>query len=288
VLVDLALRELGERFVGLLFLAERCLQKLHRLVQAELRRPGLQGPVAGDLVMLDRLCRSKKAGIERRRALEFLHDLLALFDNAHDGVAGLAAGRLVDLLENLLKPRHVLFGLGLVLLEGGFKVLGLGGLGHMGVKFAASFGAEVTVLSTSPSKEEDAKKLGAHNFVVTKDEEQVKKVANYFDFILDTVSAPHDYSLYLGLLKTNGVMVCVGLPTVPAEVPAFNLVFQRRSLAGSLIGGLPETQEMLDYCAANNITAEVEVINIKDINKAFERMEKSDVKYRFVIDLATL
>ena len=167
-------------------------------------------------------------------------------------------------------------------------VLGLGGLGHMGVKFAASFGAEVTVLSTSPSKEEDAKKLGAHKFVVTKDEEQVKKMANYFDFILDTVSAPHDYNLYLGMLKTNGTMVCVGLPTEPAVVPAFNLVFQRRSLAGSLIGGLPETQEMLDYCAANGITSEVEVINIKDINTAYDRMEKSDVKYRFVIDMATL
>ncbi len=167
-------------------------------------------------------------------------------------------------------------------------VLGLGGLGHMGVKFAASFGAEVTVLSTSPSKEADAKKLGAHKFVFTKDEEQVKKVTGSFDFILDTVSAEHDYNFYLNMLKTKGAMVCVGLPNTPAVVPASNLIFQGRSLAGSLIGGIAETQEMLDYCEANNITAEVEVINIKDVNKAFERMEKSDVKYRFVIDLATL
>jgi uncharacterized zinc-type alcohol dehydrogenase-like protein len=174
--------------------------------------------------------------------------------------------------------------------EAGHKVavLGLGGLGHMAVKFAVSFGAEVTVLSTSPSKEADAKRLGAHNFVVEKDEEEMKKFANYFDFILDTVSAPHDYNRFLNLLKTNGAMVCVGLPTVPAEVPAFTLVFQRRTFAGSLIGGIAETQEMLDYCAANNITADVEVINIKDINKAFDRMEKSDVRYRFVIDMATI
>jgi uncharacterized zinc-type alcohol dehydrogenase-like protein len=167
-------------------------------------------------------------------------------------------------------------------------VVGLGGLGHMAVKFAVSFGADVTVLSTSPSKKTDAMRLGAHKFVVTKDEEEIKKLANYFDFILDTVSAPHDYNLFLGLLKTNGAMVCVGLPTVPAAIPAFTVVFQRRTFAGSLIGGIAETQEMLDYCAANNITPDIELINIKDINTAFERMEKSDVKYRFVIDMATL
>ncbi len=167
-------------------------------------------------------------------------------------------------------------------------VLGLGGLGHMGVKFAAAFGAEVTVLSTSPSKTADAEKLGAHKFVLTKDEEQVKSVQGYFDFIIDTVSAEHDYNFYLAMLKTKGVMVCVGLPNTPAQVPAANLIFHGRSLAGSLIGGIAETQEMLDYCAANNITADVEVINMKDVNVAFERMEKSDVKYRFVIDMETL
>ena len=175
-------------------------------------------------------------------------------------------------------------------IEAGHKVaiLGLGGLGHMGVKFAVAFGAEVTVLSTSPSKEADAKKLGAHKFVFTKDEAQVNNVQGYFDFILDTVSADHDYNFYLSMLKTKGVMVCVGLPNTPAQVPAANLVFHGRSIAGSLIGGIAETQEMLDFCAANNITADVEVIDIKDINKAYERMERSDVKYRFVIDIATL
>jgi len=167
-------------------------------------------------------------------------------------------------------------------------ILGLGGLGHMGVKLAVALGAEVTVLSTSPSKEEDAKRLGAHNFVFTRDEEQANKVTGSFDFILDTVAADHDYNFYLNMLKTKGVMVCVGLPHAPAEVPGFNLIFHGRSIAGSLIGGIAQTQEMLDFCAANNITADVEVINIKDVNKAYDRIEKSDVKYRFVIDMATL
>ncbi len=167
-------------------------------------------------------------------------------------------------------------------------VLGLGGLGHMGVKLAASFGAEVTMLSHSPSKEADAKRLGAHNFVLTKDEKQVAKMQGYFDFILDTVSAEHDYNMYLSLLATNGTMVCVGAPPTPAQIPAFNLIFGRRSIGGSLIGGIPETQEMLDYCAANDIVSDVEVIDIKDINESYERMLKGDVKYRFVIDMATL
>jgi alcohol dehydrogenase (NADP+) len=173
--------------------------------------------------------------------------------------------------------------------EAGHKlgIVGLGGLGHMAVKFAASFGAEVTVLSTSPSKEGDAKELGAHKFIVTTDAAQTN-IGNYFDFILDTVSAPHDYNLYLGMLKTNGSMICVGLPASPAQVPIFTLAFQRRSLTASAIGGIAETQEMLDYCAENNITSDVEVINIKNINNAFNRMEKSDVKYRFVIDMSTI
>jgi uncharacterized zinc-type alcohol dehydrogenase-like protein len=167
-------------------------------------------------------------------------------------------------------------------------ILGLGGLGHMGVKLASSFGAEVTMLSHTASKEKDARRLGAHHFALTSDEAQVKALANSFDFILNTVSAAHDYNTYLGMLKTNGVMVCVGAPPAPAHVPAFNLIFQRRSLAGSLIGGLPETQEMLDYCAEHNIVSDVEVIAIKDINEAYERMIKGDVRYRFVIDMATL
>jgi alcohol dehydrogenase (NADP+) len=167
-------------------------------------------------------------------------------------------------------------------------IVGLGGLGHMGVKFAVAMGAEVTVLSTSPNKKADAEKLGAHKFVVTKDEEQVKTVQHYFDFILDTLAADHDYNFYLAMLKTQGTMVCVGLPMTPATVPAANLIFHGKSLAGSLIGGIAETQEMLDFCAAHNITSDIELIDIKDIGKAYERMEKSDVKYRFVIDIATL
>ena len=175
-------------------------------------------------------------------------------------------------------------------IEAGHKVavLGLGGLGHMGVKFAVAFGAEVTVLSTSPSKEADAKRLGAHKFVYTKDEQQVKNAQGQFDFILDTVSADHDYAFYLPMLRTKGVMICVGLPNKPIATPAANLVFFGRSIAGSLIGGIAETQEMLDYCAANNITSDVEVIDISAIDSAYERMERSDVKYRFVIDMATL
>ena len=167
-------------------------------------------------------------------------------------------------------------------------ILGLGGLGHMAVKFAVSFGAEVTMLSTSPSKEADAKRLGAHRFALTKDPEQLKDLNNYFDFIIDTVSAPHDYNLYLNMLNTGGTMICVGAPPEPAQVLGFNLIFNRRSIGGSLIGGLPETQEMLDYCAEHNITSDVEVIPISEINNAYERMLKGDVRYRFVIDMSTL
>jgi alcohol dehydrogenase (NADP+) len=167
-------------------------------------------------------------------------------------------------------------------------VLGLGGLGHMGVKLGVAFGAEVTVLSTSPSKEADAKKLGAHKFVVTKDPEQIKSVTGYFDFILDTVSAPHDMNSYLALLRSDGVHICVGAPPSPYDVSAFSLIGGRKSLVGSMIGGLPETQEMLDFCAAHDIVSDIELINIKDIHKAYDRMLKGDVRYRFVIDMATL
>jgi uncharacterized zinc-type alcohol dehydrogenase-like protein len=167
-------------------------------------------------------------------------------------------------------------------------VLGLGGLGHMAVKFGVAFGAEVTVLSTSPKKEADAKKLGAHKFVVTTDPEQLKNVTGYFDFILDTVSAEHDLQLYLPLLRTNGVHICVGAPSQPYAVSAFGLIMGRKSVAGSGIGGLPETQEMLDFCAEHNIVSDIELIDIKDIHTAYDRMLKGDVRYRFVIDLATL
>jgi uncharacterized zinc-type alcohol dehydrogenase-like protein len=167
-------------------------------------------------------------------------------------------------------------------------VLGLGGLGHMAVKFGVSFGAEVTVLSTSPFKEQDARKLGAHNFVVTTDEAQLAAARNSFDFILDTVSAEHDLNLYLSLLKTDGTHICVGVPSQPAPVAAFSLLGGRKSLAGSGIGGIAETQEMLDYCAEHGIVSEIEMIDIKNIQDAYDRMLKGDVRYRFVIDMATL
>jgi uncharacterized zinc-type alcohol dehydrogenase-like protein len=167
-------------------------------------------------------------------------------------------------------------------------VVGLGGLGHMGVKFGVAFGAEVTVLSTSPAKEQDAKALGAHHFVVTKDEEQLRAVQSSFDFILDTVAADHDIPLYLSLLKTNGTHILVGAPPKPLEIPAFALIPGRKSVSGSTIGGIAETQEMLDFCAEHNIVSDIELINIQNINQAYERMVKGDVRYRFVIDTATI
>lgn len=167
-------------------------------------------------------------------------------------------------------------------------VVGLGGLGHMGVKFGVALGAEVTVLSTSPEKEADARKLGAHHFVVTKDPAQLKAVRGKFDFILDTVSADHDYQIYLALLKVDGVHICVGAPPSPSAIKAFSLIIGRKSIAGSSIGGLPETQEMLDFCAEKGIVSDIEMIDIKDIHQAYDRMLKGDVRYRFVIDMATL
>jgi alcohol dehydrogenase (NADP+) len=167
-------------------------------------------------------------------------------------------------------------------------VLGLGGLGHMGVKIAAALGAEVTMLSSSSSKEADAKRLGANRFVLTTNPEAFKENANYFDFIVDTVSAPHDVEKYLGTLNVDGVLIMVGLPPEPFSVLAHSLVPRRRSIAGSMIGGIAETQEMLDFCAAHNIVSDVEVIPIQQINEAYEKTIKGQVKYRFVIDIASL
>jgi len=167
-------------------------------------------------------------------------------------------------------------------------VLGLGGLGHMGVKFAAAFGAEVTMLSTSASKETDARRLGAHHFALTSDRAQMKRLAGTFDFILNTVSAPLDMNAYLNLLTLDGTMIMVGVPPAPPEIHPFSLIMKRRSVAGSLIGGIAETQEMLDYCAEKNIVSDVEVIPMEQVNTAYERMLKGDVRYRFVIDMATL
>ena len=167
-------------------------------------------------------------------------------------------------------------------------VVGLGGLGHMAIKFAASMGAEVTVLSTSKSKEGDARRLGAHEFVVITDPKKLDALANRFDFILDAVSADHDLNAYLNLLRRDGVLALVGAPAKPMEVHAFSLLLKRRTLVGSLIGGLGETQEMLDYCTEKNIASDVEVIPIQQVEAAYERTIKGDVRYRFVIDMKTL
>ncbi|MGV3539331.1 MAG: NAD(P)-dependent alcohol dehydrogenase [Rufibacter sp.] len=167
-------------------------------------------------------------------------------------------------------------------------VVGLGGLGHMAVKLAASMGAEVTVLSTSPNKEADAQSLGAHKFVVTKDQEALRQVRGYFDFIINTVSAKVSLDMYANLLKRDGTMILLGVPPEAPELHAGTLIFGRRSIAGSLIGGIAETQEMLDYCADHNILSDIEVIDMHQINNAYDRMLAGDVKYRFVIDMSTL
>ncbi len=167
-------------------------------------------------------------------------------------------------------------------------VVGLGGLGHMAVKLAASMGADVTMLSTSRSKEADARRLGAQAFESTRDEATFQKLAGRFDLLIDTISAPHDYNRYLGMLRPQGAMVIVGIPPEPTPVSAWSLIGGNRRLAGSSIGGIPETQEMLDYCARHEIGADVEVIPIQKVNEAYERMIRNDVRYRFVIDMASL
>jgi len=167
-------------------------------------------------------------------------------------------------------------------------VVGLGGLGHMGVKFGRALGAEVVVFTTSASKTKDALALGAHEVVISKDAKAMGAQAERFDFVLDTVSAPHDYNAVIGLLKRDGALAIVGAPPTPAEIMGFGLIMKRRSIGGSLIGGIAETQEMLDFCAKHEIVSDVEVIPVTKINEAYERMIKGDVKYRFVIDIASL
>lgn len=167
-------------------------------------------------------------------------------------------------------------------------VVGLGGLGHMAVKFGKALGAEVTVLSTSPSKEKDARALGATHFAATSHKDTFKSLARRFDFIIDTVSAPHDYNAYLSTLKVDGTMILVGAPESPSSLAAFSLIGRRLKLGGSMIGGIRETQEMLDFCGKHQVTSDIEVIPIQKINEAYERMLKNDVRYRFVIDLASL
>lgn len=167
-------------------------------------------------------------------------------------------------------------------------VVGLGGLGHMGVKFAKALGAHVVLFTTSPGKTADAQRLGVDEVVISKNDDEMQKHAKSFNFILDTVSGDHDLNAYLQLLNLNGTMCLVGAPEKPAPIAAFNLLMPRRSLAGSAIGGIKETQEMLDFCAEKGITADIELIKIQQINDAYERLLKSDVKYRFVIDMASL
>ncbi|WP_437931269.1 NAD(P)-dependent alcohol dehydrogenase [Sorangium sp. So ce291] len=167
-------------------------------------------------------------------------------------------------------------------------VVGLGGLGHMAVKLAASMGAEVTVLSTSRAKEADARRMGASAFEVTKDEATFQKLAGRFNLLIDTISAPHDYNAYLGMLRPHGAMVLVGVPPEATPVAAFSLIAGNKRLAGSMIGGIAETQEMLDYCAEHKIVSDIEIIPVQQINAAYERMVRGDVRYRFVIDSASL
>ena len=167
-------------------------------------------------------------------------------------------------------------------------VVGLGGLGHMGVKFAHALGAHTVVFTTSPSKKEDALRLGADEVVLSKDANQMAKHAGSFDFILDAVAAPHDLNAYIHMLARDGNITMVGAPEQPLPISIFGLLFRRRSFSGSLIGGIAETQEMLDFCSAHNIVADVEVIPIQKVNEAYERLLRSDVKYRFSIDMASL
>jgi alcohol dehydrogenase (NADP+) len=167
-------------------------------------------------------------------------------------------------------------------------VVGIGGLGHMGVKLAHAFGAHVVVFTTSPNKQDDARRLGADEVVVSRNSNEMQKQAGSFDFILDTVSADHDINAYLDLLRVEGNLTIVGAPPQPLAVSAFSLLMGRRSFSGSNIGGIAETQEMLDFCGQHNITSDVEVIPIQKINEAYERLLKSDVKYRFSIDMASL
>lgn len=167
-------------------------------------------------------------------------------------------------------------------------ILGIGGLGHLAIKIAKAMGAHVTVFTTSPSKVEDAKRLGADEAVLSSDAEQMAQYGRKLHFIIDTVSAKHDVNAYLNLLRHDGAVVLVGLPPEPLEIGAFGVIVGNRSFAGSNIGGIPETQEMLDFCFKHNITAESEIISMNYVNEAFKRLEKGDVKYRFVIDMATL
>lgn len=267
-----------------------------------------EGDIAavGCLVDSDRICPNCLAGEE-----QFCEKIPTFTYNAEDkhlgGVTygGYSNSIVVDEAFTLRVPKNLDFAAAAPLLCAGITtysplrhwnvrkgqkvgIVGLGGLGHMGVKFANAFGANVVLFTTSPGKTQDALRLGAKEVVISKNETEMQKHLGSFDFILDTVSAPHDLNVYLNLLKRDGTMTLVGAPPEPAPVLGFNLVFGRRQLAGSLIGGLPQTQEMLDFCGEHGIVCDIEMIPIQKINEAYERLLKSDVKYRFVIDMASL
>ncbi|MEG4963516.1 MULTISPECIES: NAD(P)-dependent alcohol dehydrogenase [unclassified Microcoleus] len=259
----------------------------------------------GCMVESDRTCPHCQAGLE-----QFCSNLTLTFNSTDKHLGGVTYGGysdsiVVDESFVLRVPDHLdLAGVAPLLCAGittysplrhwgvtkGKKVgvVGLGGLGHMGVKFARAFGAHVVVFTTSPDKKEDALRLGAHEVVVSRNADEMQKHAGSFDFILDTVSAKHDINAYLNLLGLDGNITLVGAPEKPLDVSAFSLIMARRSLSGSNIGGIAETQEMLDFCGEHNITADVEVIPIQKVNEAYERLLKSDVKYRFCIDMASL
>ncbi len=259
----------------------------------------------GCMVDSDRTCPECEAGLE-----QFCPNLTLTYNSADKHLGGVTYGGYSDsVVVDERFVLHVPSNLGLAgaapLLCAGITtyspmrhwsvtnrkkvgVVGLGGLGHMGVKFAHALGAHVVVFTTSPNKKEDALRLGANEVVVSRNAGEMRKQAGSFDFILDAVSADHDISAYIQLLRRDGNITLVGAPVKPLAVPVFGLIFGRRSLSGSPIGGIRETQEMLDFCGAHHITADVEVIPIQKVNEAYERLLKSDVKYRFSIDMASL
>jgi len=259
----------------------------------------------GCMVGSDRTCPSCKAGLE-----QFCPNMVLTFNSPDKHLGGVTYGGysdsiVVDEHFVLRVPTNLNVAGAAPLLCAGITtyspmrhwgvgkgkkvgVVGLGGLGHMGVKFAHAFGAHVVVFTTSPNKKEDAMRLGADEAVVSRNADEMKKHAGSFDFILDTVSADHDVNAYINLLGVDGNLTLVGAPAEALDVPAFSLIVRRRSFSGSSIGGIAETQEMLDFCGKHNITADVEVIPIQKVNEAYERLLKSDVKYRFSIDMASL
>src|SRR5439155_6916576 len=256
----------------------------------------------GCMVDSDGTCPQCKAGLE-----QFCPNMILTFNSPHKHLGGFtyggySSGIVVDEHFVLRIPSNLNLAGAAPLLCAGITtyspmdhwgvtkgktvgVVGLGGLGHMAVKFAHALGAHVVVFTTSPGKKDDALRLGADEVVVSRNADEINKHTGSFDFILDAVSDDHDINAYINLLGIDGNLTLVGAPAEPLAVPAFSLIARRRSFSGSLIGGIPETQEMLDFCGENNITADVEVIPIQKVNEAYERLLKSDVKYRFSIDM---